>query len=85
MDKDMVSILGYVKTSEYRKKTLLELTKGYKIPSEIAKATNIRVTHISRSLKHLKDKKLVECLNEQDKRGRVYQLTDKGMKIVENL
>ena len=81
----MVSILGYVKTSEYRKKTLLELTKGYKIPSEIGKATDIRVTHISRSLKHLKEKGLVECLNEQDKRGRVYKLTDKGEKIVEHL
>lgn len=59
----MVSILGYVKTSEYHKKTLLELTKGYRILSEIVKATDIRVTHISRSLKHLKERKLVECLN----------------------
>jgi len=85
MDRNMVSILGYVKTSEYRKKTLLELTKGYRIPSEIAKTTDIRVTHISRSLKHLKEKGLVECLNEQDKRGRVYKLTEKGKIIVENL
>jgi DNA-binding MarR family transcriptional regulator len=85
MDKDMVSILGYIKTSEYRKKTLLELTKGYRIPSEIAKATDIRVTHISRTLKHLKEKGLVKCLNEEDKRGRVYKLTEKGNKIVENL
>ena len=64
---------------------MLELAKGYRILSEIVKATDIRVIHISKSLKHLKEMELVECLNEQDKIGRVYKLTEKGKIIVENL
>ena len=55
------------------------------IPTEIADKTGIVRNHISNTLRDLKDKGLVECLNPKDKKGRLYRLTDKGNNIVEKL
>jgi DNA-binding PadR family transcriptional regulator len=40
------------------------------------------VSEVSRSLKTLKDKKIVVCLNEDKRIGRVYSLTEKGKEIL---
>lgn len=82
MEKDLVNAISYVSLSKYRQKVLLELEDNLKIPSAIAKATNIRISHVSRTLKGLKEKKLVECLNEEANQGRIYRITDKGKKVL---
>ena len=55
---------------------------NYLTPSEISKKTKIRSNHVSNSLKDLKDNKLILCLNEEDKRGRIYQITELGKKVI---
>jgi len=37
---------------------------------------------VSNFLKDLKDNKLIVCLNDNDKRGRLYQITELGKKVV---
>lgn len=54
-------------------------------PSEIAKKLGIRLTHITRELRALKSRKLVECLNPKERVGRLYQLTIKGKKLKKNM
>lgn len=39
-------------------------------------------THTSKYLKSLKERELIICLNEEAKRGRLYQLTEKGKEIL---
>ncbi len=39
------------------------------MPSEIASKTGLGTTQVSNSLTELKKKKLVECVNEEDKKG----------------
>jgi predicted transcriptional regulator len=51
-------------------------------PSEIANKVNLRLNHVSMVLTDLKDKKLVECLNEETKKGRLYQLTKLGKNAI---
>ena len=53
-----------------------------KMPSEIATITNIRLNHVSMFLKNLKENNLVECLNEDSKKGRLYQLTRLGKDVI---
>jgi len=43
------------------------------------------VPEVSRSLRTLKDRKIVICLNEDKRVGRVYTLTDKGKKILKTI
>ncbi|MGL6299115.1 MAG: MarR family transcriptional regulator [Methanobacteriaceae archaeon] len=60
----------------------MELRDDLKIPSTIAKATDIRISHVSRTLKGLKEIKLVECLNEEANQGRIYTITEKGKEVL---
>ena len=56
-----------------------------KIPSKIAKDSDIRQNHISKVLAELKAHELVECIIPEVRKGRLYRLTDKGDEIVKNL
>jgi|TARA_B100001964_G_scaffold154012_1_gene169379 predicted transcriptional regulator len=84
MEKEMIKGISLLKNSEYRRKILESLSDAkYLTPSEISEKTEIRLNHISNFLKDLKDCKLVICLNDEEKRGRLYQITKLGKKVVE--
>ena len=81
----MLGLVAYVKISSYRLKTVMSLYDSDKTPSQIAKDTGIRINHISTVLKKLKELGIVVCLNEDDKRNRIYQLTPIGREVVDCL
>ena len=83
--RELLKEIEYVKRSGYKTKVLKSLEKGVKIPSGIAKDTEILTNHISAVLKQLKDYELVECINPEVRKGRLYRLTDKGRKVLEKL
>ena len=56
-----------------------------KIPSEIANDTEIFQNHISNTLKQLKEHELIECINPEVRKGKLYRLTENGEKIVKKL
>ena len=79
----MIKGISLLKNSEYRKKILESLSNAnYLTPSEISENTKIRLNHVSNFLKDLKDNKLIICLNEGEKRGRLYQISELGKKVV---
>ncbi len=83
MEKITVKGLQLLKTSENRLKILKLLNNGKVLtPTEISRETGIVINHISSFLKEFKDNKMVICLNEEDKRGRLYQITDTGKKVL---
>ena len=61
------------------------LEDDVKIPSQIAKDSEIRQNHISKVLSELKAHELVECINPEVRKGRLYRLTDKGNELVKNI
>jgi len=82
MERQMIKGISIIKNSEYRKKILLSLTDvNYLTPSEISEKTKLRLNHVSNFLKDLKDNKLIICLNDDEKRGRLYQITELGKKV----
>lgn len=83
--KELLKEVRYVEMSGYRTRVLKSLEKGVKIPSGIAKDTEILTNHISVVLKQLKDYELVECINPEVRKGRLYRLTDKGRKVLDEL
>ncbi len=84
-EKELFEILGYVKISPYRTKTLLSIGEDLKMPSEIAKEINVKTSQVSSALFDLKSKKLVICVNEDVRKGRLYKCTDLGKKLIEEL
>ena len=55
------------------------------IPTQIARKSDIRPNHISKVLAELKAHELVECINPEVRKGRLYRLTPKGDEIVKNI
>lgn len=82
---EILTEISYVQTSQYRKRVMKSLADEVKMPSQIAKDSDIRQAHISTVLKQLKDHELVECINPEVKKGRLYRHTDKGDEIVKKL
>ncbi len=74
-----------LKKSTQRTKVMKSLKGGAKMPSKIAKDTEILQNHISSVLKQLREHELVECINPEFRKGRLYRLTDKGEELVKNL
>lgn len=85
MNDETLKVYAYVITSKYREKVVQSLAKEDMIPTEIARDSGIRPNHISKVLKELKDKQIVICTNEQDRKNRNYHLTDLGREIAKNL
>lgn len=71
-------IISLLIRSKRRVEVLKSLEFEDKIPSKISKEIGDNSNHVSKYLKTLKDAKLVECLNEEDKRYRIYRITEKG-------
>lgn len=77
--------IDYVKNSTYRTKVMKSLEDDVKIPSQIAKDAGIVQNHMSNTLKQLKNHELVECINPEVRKGRLYRLTETGEEVVKNL
>lgn len=84
-NKELYSILGFVKVSKYRIETLKCIGETFKMPSEIARETGLKTSQVSSALIDLKSKNLVFCLNEEAKKGRLYKCSELGLKILECL
>ena len=81
----MKATIEYIEKSKYRSKVLKTLANNAKMPSEISKDTGIVQNHISNTLRQLKEHDLVECINPEVRKGRLYRLTDNGEEIVDKL
>ena len=55
------------------------------MPKEIAEDSDILQNHISNVLRQLKEKDIVECLNPNVRKGRLYRLSDEGLEILDKL
>ena len=82
---EMLKEISYVEISKYRTKVMKALEDDVKIPSQIAKDSEIRQNHISKVLSELKAHELVECINPEVRKGRLYRLTPKGDELVKNI
>ena len=85
MEKGMVNAISLLKSSGYRYKIIDSIGDDTLTPSEIATRTKIRLNHVSMFLKELKENKLVKCLNEESRKGRLYELTGLGKDAINKL
>ena len=85
LSDEMLTEISYVQISKYRTKVMKALEDDVKIPTAIANDSGIRTNHISKVLSELKAHELVECINPEVRKGRLYRLTDKGEKIIDKI
>ena len=81
MDDTLWELVGYVKRSKNRIEAL-ELLKKPMLPSELGREMKLSLTHASKIIRELNSKRLIICLNENLKIGRIYRITTKGTTIL---
>ncbi|HEX7033526.1 MAG TPA: helix-turn-helix domain-containing protein [Nitrososphaera sp.] len=73
--------VGYVMASKNRR-IVLSLLEEPKTPTILAKAADINLANVSRTLTELERNGLVVCLTPKKRVGRIYSLTKKGKEVV---
>ena len=76
LSEDILTEISYVNISKYRTKVMKTLDGEVLIPSQIVRNSGIRTNHISKVLSELKAHELVECINPEVRKCRLYRLTD---------
>ena len=82
-EQEKWELIGKIKVSPIKYKTLKTIKTEYLKPSEIAKYSGLRITQVSNALRDLKQRDLVVCINEEAKKGRLYHNTELGLEILE--
>ena len=82
-DEELWRIIGFLKVSTSRLKTLNALKNNFLMPSEISRKTDLSQSQVSTSLHDLKKNNLVMCMNEKTRKGRIYHATDLGLELLE--
>ena len=83
MEDNEKIIIEFIKLSKNREKVFRALEGETLKPTDISKKTGIHRNNISRTLSQLKEKDLVRLLNPENKRGRLYELSEYGKKILD--
>lgn len=81
-NKELFIIMGFIKSSNHRLMTLKAIENSIKTPAEIGREIDLRTTQVSSALIELKKKKLVVCLNEDARKGRLYTSSELGKEIL---
>lgn len=79
MDDETVE---FIKRSQYRQRVLKSLEDDVLMPKEIAKRSNIKTNHVSKVLSELKSKDLIEIINPEVRKGRLYRIQPNGKEIL---
>jgi len=80
----MWELVSFAK-AHLRRACLESLTKGPKTPAAIAKASKEDLPHVSRALRELVAKGLVECLTPVASKNRIYRITSTGQEVLSKL
>lgn len=84
-DNEIWGLVGWVKVSPNKTKIIKALDENILTPTEIGKKTKLRTHQVSMYLQHMKEKNMVVCLTENNRKGKLYKNTELGLKILEKL
>lgn len=78
-------LVRYINRSSYRFKVVKAIGDDVKMPKQISKDSGIIQNHISNVLRDLKENDVVECINPEVKKGRLYRLSKTGLEVLDKL
>lgn len=76
--------VSFILASKERQ-ALLAILEAPRTPTQLAKLLGMSQPNISHKLKDLQDNGLVECVNPENRKGRIYRLTASGTKTLKKL
>jgi len=83
--KSKYELNSFILRSKNRQNILKELSNKNLTATDITKITKMYKFHVSRTIKELKQEKLIKCLNPNDREYKFYKLTKKGRILLSTL
>ena len=77
-------LYAWVMRGSRRRRIVAALNKP-RLPTELKKEARTSLTNVSKVLRAMQDKGLVSCLTPENKTGKLYSLTEKGLRIREEM
>ena len=85
-NKELINAISFVQSGTSRTKVIKAIAKETKMPKHLYYDLNkIKSSQISATLTELKNANIVVCINEEKRKGRLYQLTELGLEVLEYL
>ena len=79
------NLISFVMASEPRFQILIYLREKVRTPTELTKKMDVPISRTSAVLKELQEKGLVKCLTPKRRKSKMFDLTNKGEKILEGI
>ncbi|MFA5887570.1 MAG: ArsR family transcriptional regulator [Candidatus Nanoarchaeia archaeon] len=76
--------LSFTARSKNRRRILFAL-EANKMPSQLKKELKLEDSNVARALRELKTAGLIRCVTGSAKMGKIYQITEEGMKLRKEL
>lgn len=73
---------SFILRSKNRQLILRLLSEKSRTAIDLVKLTKMYKSHVSRTLKELRDEGLIICLNPNDREYKFYKLSKKGKKVI---
>lgn len=77
-------LVSFINRSQQRRKILLALRKPA-TPSKLSKETGMYLTHVSRALRELTEKGLVDCLTPKERVEKYYRISNLGRAVLNKI
>lgn len=81
----MWDLTGWIISSDPRRLVLEATMDGPITPKKVSDKKDIRMEYVSRSLSELSERNLVECLNPEAHKGKLYKITGKGEDVISKI
>ena len=80
-----VYLVAFIKRAKNRNAILQLLAEKKKTQAELHHESKMYRTHVRRTLIELQKRKLVKCLNPKDRIYKIYQITNLGKEVLEEI
>lgn len=84
-DQSIEDVAGFISSSTHRQKVVAALSEGSKTVKQIARETEMYVSHVSNTLRSLEERNLAKCTTPDRKKGRLYKLTEEGGNVIREI
>lgn len=81
MKKEIAELVSYIVRGSNRSVILNQISEETLTPSQIKKRTNLYLSHISRVIQELLEKKLIICINPSSPTVKFYEITKLGKEV----
>lgn len=78
-------LISFIARAKRRREVLKLLESGEKSQLEIINKTKMYKSHVSRALKEICEKELIECKNPENREFKFYKINTKGKKILRDV